>query len=160
VSENRVPKRIFGLRREEVAGGWRRLHSEELHPLYISPNVIKVIKSERMGWAGRVARVRYMRNAYKILVVKSEGKIPLGRHTHRWTRFIWLRIGTGGCVFEQGNLIYLKVLCFVRFVFGASKLYSVTLNCWCRRLRRFYQDVGFGIDVICIIVDVCSKTYL
>jgi hypothetical protein len=57
VCENRVLRRIFGPKREEVAGGWRRLHNEELHNLYMSPNIIKVIKSRRMSWAGQVARM-------------------------------------------------------------------------------------------------------
>jgi hypothetical protein len=59
-----------------VAGGWRRQHNEELHNLNASPNIIRVIKSRRIGWAGQVARVREMRNAYNILVGKSEGKRP------------------------------------------------------------------------------------
>jgi len=74
VSENRVLSRIFGPKREEVAGGWRRLHDEELHNLYASPNSIRAIKSRRMRWAGHVAR---MRNVYNILVRKYEGKRPL-----------------------------------------------------------------------------------
>jgi hypothetical protein len=77
--ENRVLRRIFGHKREEVAGGWRRLHNEELHNLYASPNAIKVIKSRRMRLAGHVARVGEMRNAYTILVEKPEGKRPLER---------------------------------------------------------------------------------
>jgi hypothetical protein len=60
--ENRVLRRIFGPKREEVAGGWRRLHNEELHNLYGSPNIIRVIKSRRMRWAGNVARMGEMRN--------------------------------------------------------------------------------------------------
>jgi len=66
--------RIFGPKREEVAGGWRRLHDEELHNLYASPNSIRAIKSRRMRWAGHEAR---MRNVYNILVRKYEGKRPL-----------------------------------------------------------------------------------
>jgi hypothetical protein len=72
VSENRVLGTVFGSRREEVAGGWRRLHNEELQNLYTSPNVIKVVKLRRMRWAVHVAHTREMRNAYKILVGKSE----------------------------------------------------------------------------------------
>jgi hypothetical protein len=67
-SENRVLRRIFVPKREEVMGGWRRLHNEELHNLYASPNVIRVIKSSRMRWAGHVARVGEMRNVYSVLV--------------------------------------------------------------------------------------------
>jgi hypothetical protein len=74
VSENRVLRRIFGPKWEEVAGGWRRLHSEELHNLYASQNVIRVIKSERMRWEGHVARIGEMGNAHNIFVENYEGK--------------------------------------------------------------------------------------
>jgi hypothetical protein len=75
-------KRIFGPKRKEVAGGWRRLHNEELHTLYASRN-IRVIMSRRMRWVGYVARVGEMRNAYIILVGKPEGKRKLGRPRRR-----------------------------------------------------------------------------
>jgi hypothetical protein len=75
----RVLRRIFGPKREEVAGGWRRLHNEELPNLYISRNSIRVIKSRRMRWAGHEACMGEMRNACKILVGKRDGKGPLGR---------------------------------------------------------------------------------
>jgi hypothetical protein len=84
VFENRVLKRIFGPEREEVAGGWRRLHNEELHNLYASPVIIRVFKSRRMRWVGQVAHMGDMRNVYRILVGKPEGKRPLRRHRHRW----------------------------------------------------------------------------
>jgi hypothetical protein len=71
---NRALNRLFRPKKEEVAGSWRRLHSEELHNLYASPNIIRVIKSRRMRWAGHVARMGEMRNAYDILVGKFEGK--------------------------------------------------------------------------------------
>jgi hypothetical protein len=72
--ENRVLRRIFGPKREEVAGGWRGLHNEELHNLYAAPNIIRVIKSRRMRRAGRVPRMGEMRNAYSTLVGKPGGK--------------------------------------------------------------------------------------
>jgi hypothetical protein len=71
VFENRVPRRIYGPKWEEVAGGWRRLHNEELHNLCDSPNIVRVIKSRMVRWAGHVAHVGEMINAYKILVGKS-----------------------------------------------------------------------------------------
>jgi hypothetical protein len=77
VSENRVLRRIFGPEREEMAGGCRRLHNVELHNLYASPSVIRVIKLRRMRWTGHVACMGGMKNGYKILVGKSEGKRPL-----------------------------------------------------------------------------------
>jgi hypothetical protein len=83
VFENRVLRRIFGPKRKEVTGGWRRLHSEELHKLYASPN-IRVIRSRRMRWAGHAVRIEAMRNAYKILIGKPAGKRPLGRPMNRW----------------------------------------------------------------------------
>jgi hypothetical protein len=76
-------RRIFGPKREKVAGDWRRLHNEELHNLYATPNVIRVIKSRWIRRAGRVARMGGMRNAYKILVGKLEGKRPLGTPRRR-----------------------------------------------------------------------------
>jgi hypothetical protein len=78
--DNRLLRRIGGPKREEVAGGWRRLHNEELRNPYASPNIIiRAIKSWRMRWAGHVTRMVKMRNAYKIFVGRSERKIPLGR---------------------------------------------------------------------------------
>jgi hypothetical protein len=76
VFENRVLRRIYGLKRDEVAGEWRRLHNEELNELYSSPNIIQVIKSRRMRWAGHVARMGEGRGAYRILVGRPEGRRP------------------------------------------------------------------------------------
>jgi hypothetical protein len=72
-------RRICGYNREEVAGGWRRPHNEELHNLNGSLNIISLIKSRRMRWTGHVARMIDMRNAYSFLVAKQERKRPLGR---------------------------------------------------------------------------------
>jgi hypothetical protein len=79
-----VLRRIFGLKREELAGDWRRLHSGELYNLHTSPNVIRVIQSRRMRWVVHVACVGEMREVYNILIGKHEGKRPVGRHRHRW----------------------------------------------------------------------------
>jgi hypothetical protein len=84
VFENRVLWRIFGPNRDEVTGGWRKLHNEELHNLYSSPSIIRMIKSRRMRLAGYVARIGEKRNAYRILVGNLEGKRPLGRPRRRW----------------------------------------------------------------------------
>jgi hypothetical protein len=83
VFENRVLRRIFGPKRDEVTGGWRKLHNEELHNLYSSPSIIRIIKSKRMRWAGHVARMGGKRNTYRILVGKPEGKKPLQRPRRR-----------------------------------------------------------------------------
>jgi hypothetical protein len=67
-----------------VTGGWRKLHNEELHNLYSSPSIIRIIKSRRMRWVGHVARMGEKRNVYRLLVGKPEGKRPLGRWRSRW----------------------------------------------------------------------------
>jgi hypothetical protein len=84
VTENRVLKEIFGLKRDEVVGGLRKLHNEKLHNLYSPPSIIRMIKPRRMRWMGHVARMGEKRNAYRILVGKPEGKRPLGRPRCRW----------------------------------------------------------------------------
>jgi hypothetical protein len=78
VFENRVLWRIFGPKRDEVMGEWRKLHNEELHNLYSSPDRIRQVKSRQMRWAGHVARMGEDRKVYKVLVGKPEGKRPLG----------------------------------------------------------------------------------
>jgi hypothetical protein len=83
VLENMVPRRILGPKRDGVTGGWRKLHNEKLHNLYSSPAIIRIIKSRRMRWAGRVAQVGEKRNVYRLLVGKPEGKRPLGRPRRR-----------------------------------------------------------------------------
>jgi hypothetical protein len=79
VFENRVLRRIFGFKRDEVTGEWRKLHSGKLHNLYSSPDVIRHIKSRKMRWAGHVAGMGEGRNVYRVLVGKPKGKRPLGR---------------------------------------------------------------------------------
>ena len=111
VFENRVLRRIFGPKRDEVTVERRNLHNEELNELFSSPNIVRVIKSRRMRWVGHVARMGERRGVYRVLVGKSEGKRQLegtgidGRIILRWifrmwgvgvwTGFIWLRIETG-----------------------------------------------------------------
>jgi hypothetical protein len=84
VFENRVLRRIFGPKLDEVTGEWRRLHNEELKYVYSLPNIIRVIKSKRMRWAGHVARMGEGRGAYRVLVGRPEGRRPLGKPRHRW----------------------------------------------------------------------------
>jgi hypothetical protein len=79
VFENRVLRRIFGPKRDEVTGEWRKLHNGELHNLYSPPDIIRQIKSRRMGWAGHAAHMREERNMYRVLVGKPKGKKPPGR---------------------------------------------------------------------------------
>jgi hypothetical protein len=84
VFENRVLRRIFGPKMDEVTGEWRKLHNEELHILYSSSNIIRQIKSRRMMWAGHVAGMGEDRNVYKVLMRKPEGKRSLARPRRRW----------------------------------------------------------------------------
>jgi hypothetical protein len=83
VFENRVPRRVFGPKRDEVTEEWRKLHNEELNDLYSLPNIVRVVKSRRMRWAGHVARIGEDRGVYRVLVGKPEGKRPLGRPRRR-----------------------------------------------------------------------------
>jgi len=84
VFEHRVLRRKFGPKREAVTEEWRKLHNEELNNLFSSPNIVWVIKSRRMRWAGHVARMGEGRVVYRVLVGKPEGRRPLGRPRLRW----------------------------------------------------------------------------
>jgi hypothetical protein len=89
--ENRVLMRIFGPKRDQVTGEWRKLHSEELHDLYCSPSIIRIMEARRMRWVAHVARMEEKRNGYKLLVGKPEGRRPLGRPRPR-SLDIWMDI--------------------------------------------------------------------
>ena len=77
--ENRVLRRIFGPKRYEITGAWRKLHNEELNDLYCSSNIVQVIKSRRMRWVGHVACMGERRGVYRVLMEKPGGKRPIGR---------------------------------------------------------------------------------
>jgi hypothetical protein len=115
--ENRVLRRIFGSKRGEVMGEWRKMRSGELHNLYSSPDIIRQMKSRRVRWAGHVACVGEGRNMYRVLMGMPEGKRPLERPRHRWedvikmdlretgwgvwSGFTWLRIGIIGGLLQM-----------------------------------------------------------
>ena len=97
--ENRALRRVFGPKRDEVTGEWRKLHNVELNDLYSLPNIVRVVKSRRMRRAGHVARMGEGRGVHRVLVGKPEGKRPLGRPRRRWKDNIEmdLREVGGGC---------------------------------------------------------------
>ena len=99
--ENMVLRRIFGPRSDEVTGEWRRLHNEELIDLYSSPNIVRLIKSRRMRWAGHVARMGEERGVYRVLVGKPEGRRPLGRPRRRWADNFRMDLQEVGCVYRD-----------------------------------------------------------
>jgi len=84
VFENRVLRKVFGPERDEVTGEWRKLHNEELNDLYSLLNIVRVVKSRRMRWAGHVARMAEDRGVHRLLVGKPKGERPLGRPRRRW----------------------------------------------------------------------------
>ena len=97
VFENMVLRRIFGPRRELETGEWRGMHNEELNDLYSSPNIVQVIKSRRMRWAGHVARMVEEREVYRVLVGKPEGRSPLGRPRRKRVDNIRMDLQEVGC---------------------------------------------------------------
>jgi hypothetical protein len=106
VFENKMLRRIFGPKRDEVTGEWRRLHNKELYALYFLPNIIWVIKSRRLRWTGHVARMGERRGAYRALVGKREGRSPLERPRHRWEDNIKMdlrEIGWGHGLDQSGS---------------------------------------------------------
>jgi hypothetical protein len=105
VFENRVLRRVFWPKRDEVTGEWRKLHNEELNDVYSLPNIVRVVKSRRMKWVGHVACMGEETRVHRLLVGKPEGKRPMGRPRHRWEEKIKrdLQEVGGGC----GNWIEL-----------------------------------------------------
>jgi len=120
VFENRVLRRVFGSKRDEVKGEWRKLHNEEPRDLYSLPNIVRVVKSRRMRWAGHVARMGEGRGVHMFLVGKPEGKRPLGGPRRRWEDNIkmdlrevggdgdWMEMA-GTCV--CGDLLSVSIKC-------------------------------------------------
>jgi len=94
---NRALRRIFGSKRDEVTGEWRKLHHEELNDLYSSSNIVRVIKLRKMRWVGHVACMGRRRGVYRVLVGKSEEKRPLGRPRRRWDDNIKMHLQELGC---------------------------------------------------------------
>ena len=123
VFENMVLRRIFGPSRDEVTGEWRRLHNKELNSLYSSPNIVWVIKSRRMRWAGHVALMGEERGAYRVLVGKPEGKRPLGRPRCRWVDKIRMDLQEVGCG-------YVDWIGLAQDRDGWRKLVNVIMNLW------------------------------
>ena len=95
--ENRALRRIFGTKRDEVTGKWRKLHNEELNDLYSSPNIVRATKSRKMRRAGHVARTGERRGVYRVLVGKRDGKRRLGRPRHIWEDNIRMDLQEVGC---------------------------------------------------------------
>jgi len=105
VFENRVFRRIFGPKGDEVTGEWRKLHNEELNVLHSSPSIVQMIKPKRMRWAGHVARMGEGRGVYRVLVGKPERKRPLWRPRRRWEDNIKMDLQEVGC----GGMDWIKL---------------------------------------------------
>jgi len=105
VFENKVLRRIFVSKRDEVTGEWRKLHNKELSDLYCSPNIVRVIKSRRLRWAVHVAVMGERRGVYRVLVGKPEGKRPLVKPRRRWEDNIKLDLRETGC----GNMEWIDL---------------------------------------------------
>jgi hypothetical protein len=105
VFENMVLRRVFGPKRDEMIGEWRKLHNKELNDLYSLPNIVWVVKSRRMRWAGHVTRMGEDRGVHRVLVGKPEGKRPLGRPRRRWEDHIMMDLQeVGGCRWDWMEL--------------------------------------------------------
>jgi hypothetical protein len=120
-----VLRSIFGPKRDEVTGEWRKLHNEELNVLYPSPNIVRMIKSRRIRWAVHVARMGKERGVYRVLVGRLEGKRPLGRPRRRWEDNIKMDVGEVGTG-SRNFLTSCKPVSFSRssLLHEVSKLYA------------------------------------
>ncbi|KAJ4431549.1 hypothetical protein ANN_20148 [Periplaneta americana] len=135
VFENKVLRKIFGAKRDEVTGEWRKLHNTELHALYSSPDIIRNLKSRRLRWAGHVARMGESRNAYRVLV----GRRPLGRPRRRWEDNIKMDLREVG--YDDRDWINLaqdrdRWRAYVRATMNLQQLKShLSLGCECSSLH-------------------------
>jgi len=105
VFENRVLRRVFGTKKDEVTKEWRKLHNKELNDLFCSPNIVRVTKSRRIIWTGHVARTGDSRGLYRVLVGKPGGKRPLGRPRSRWENNIKMDLQEVEC----GDMDWIKL---------------------------------------------------
>jgi hypothetical protein len=112
-----------------VTGGWRKLHNEELHDLYSSPSIIRIIKSRSMRWVKHVARMEENRNAYRMLVGKPEGRRPLRRPTHRWVDNVRMDLVKVGWGVRHMNSDATVVYCFT-----TRNCCIVDINCWIKSI--------------------------
>ncbi|KAJ4448787.1 hypothetical protein ANN_00178 [Periplaneta americana] len=133
VFENKVLRKIFGAKRDEVTGEWRKLHNAELHVLYSSPDIIRNIKSRRLRWAGHVVGMGESRNAYRVLVGRPEEKRPSGRPRYRWEGYSPVKNDMA-----SGRMIWVAILlCHDdQSIHGIAGLRSPKPPAWLSRLRR------------------------
>jgi hypothetical protein len=131
-----VLRKIFGPKREED-GSWRKLHNDELHSLYSSPNIVMVVKSKRMRWAGHVERMGEGRGVYRVLVGRPEGKRPLGRRWRRWEDNI--KMDVSEIEIDGSNWIWLaqdrvRLRAFVMAVMDLQENFSPNTGRVCRSI--------------------------
>jgi hypothetical protein len=125
-------RRIFGPERDEVTGRWRKLHNEELHNLYSSLSVIRIIKSRRMKWAGHVARMGKKRNVYRLLVGKPERKRPLGRLRRGWINNIKIDLSEVG-------LSVVDWVCLAQNRYSWRALLNAVMNFGFHKMLEIYR---------------------
>ncbi|KAJ4447338.1 hypothetical protein ANN_09342 [Periplaneta americana] len=148
---NKVLRKIFGAKRDEVTEEWRKLHNAELHALYSSPDIIRNFKSRRLRWARHVARMGEYRNAYRVLVGRPERKRPLGRPRRRWEDIIKIDLSEVG--YDDGDWINLaqdrdRWRAYVRFLNSNMRYKSGGAQCdvhsW-KSIFLAYNTAGYLI---------------
>jgi hypothetical protein len=123
VFEMGLLRRVFGPKRDEVKGEWRKLHNEELYDLYSSPRIIRIIKLRRMRWAGNVTRMGEKKNVYSLVVGKPKGKRPLGRPRHRWVANIKMNLAE----LELGSVDWIRL---AQDRYRQRTLLNMIMNFW------------------------------